>query len=357
MSNLKKMKNEVFSQRLKNARLIKGMTQDEVVAGLGETLSKNALSRYERGEMTPRYPILVALARVLDVQLEYFFRPFTVSISQLDFRTKQDLPSMEANRLQLEVGAIMERYLQTEQLLGLKSRFVNPLQALPALKTAEEAEEAAQRLREAWKLGDHGLMNIYGLIESFGIKVIEITAAEAFDGMTCMVNDNIPLIVVNTAMTVERKRFTVLHELAHILLRFDASLDQKMIERICSRFSGAVLMPSGLLKNLIGAMCEQIGLQELILIKNHYGVSLQALMYRAAQLNYISQATNDRFRNFINTNKREEGLGDFHGKETADRFEQLVVRAYHSNRITRSKAAELLQVQERDLPGIFDVIW
>lgn len=351
------MKNEVFSQRLKNARLIQGMTQDEVVFALGETLSKNALSRYERGEMMPRYHILVALAKVLKVQLEYFFRPFTVSVSQLDFRTKQELPSMERERLQLEVSAIMERYLLTEQLLGLESRFVNPLQALPALKTAEEAEEAAQRLREAWKLGDHGLMNIYGMIESFGIKVIEITTSEAFDGMTGTVNDNIPMIVINTAMTVERKRFTVLHELAHILLWFDASLEPKMIERICNRFAGAVLMPSELLKDLIGPTREQIGLRELILIKNHFGISLQALMYRAAELNYISRATIDRFRNYIKTNPREVDLGDFHGKETADRFEQLVVRAYHSNRITRSKAAELLQVQEQDLDRFYDVIW
>jgi Zn-dependent peptidase ImmA (M78 family)/DNA-binding XRE family transcriptional regulator len=351
------MKNEVFRQRLKNVRLIRGMTQDEVVSALGETLSKNALSRYERGDMKPRYHILVALAKVFDVQLEYFFRPFTVDISELLFRTKQALPAGEKERLQLEAAAIMERYLLTEQLLGLESRFVNPLQALPVLKTAEEAEEAAKRLRETWKLGDHGLMNVYGMIESFGIKVVEITTSESFDGMTGKVNDKIPLIVVNTAMTVERKRFTVIHELAHILLRFDTSMEEKEVERLCNRFAGAVLMPSELLRDLIGPTREQIGLRELILIKNHFGISLQALMYRAAELNYISQATLERFKNFISTNRKEEGLGDFHGKETADRFEQLVVRAYHSNRITRSKAAELLHLQELDLPEFFDEKW
>lgn len=357
VKNTKKMKNEVFSQRLKNARLMNGMTQDEVVAALGETLSKNALSRYERGEMMPRYNILLALARVFSVQLEYFFRPFTVEVRNVDYRTKMELPSMEREKLRLEVISLMERRLETEQLLGLKQRFTNPLQDFPAVTTSADAEKAAAKLREAWQLGQHGLVNIYGILEHFGIKVVEISAHEAFDGMSATINQGIPLIVVNAEMTVERKRFTVLHETAHLLITFDPTLEQKKIESLCNIFAGTLLVPAAILKELIGAPREQISLQELIHIKNQFGISIQALVYRAARLNYISQATVDRFKYEIQSNIKEEGLGGYYGMEVADRFEQLVVRAYHSQRITRSKAAELLGVEEKDLPETIDKHW
>lgn len=351
------MKNEVFSQRLKNARLMRGMTQDEVVAALGETLSKNALSRYERGDMMPRYHILLALSRVFGVQLEYFFRPFTVEVSKFEYRTKQELPAMERERLRLEVVAVMERRLQTEELLGLEQRFVNPLQDFPAVSNADDVEQAAIQLREAWQLGQHGLLNIYGMLEHFGIRVVELTAGEAFDGLTAIINNTVPLIAVNTAMTVERRRYTALHEAAHLLLKFDAGLDDKKIESLCNIFPGAMLMPAPLFKVLIGAARETISLQELILIKNQYGISLQALVYRAARLKFITQATVDRFKADILSNIREEGLGGYHGTEVADRHQLLVARAYHQHRITRSRAAELLGIEEQHLPEHFDNRW
>lgn len=351
------MKNEVFSQRLKNARLMKGMTQDEVVAALGETLSKNALSRYERGDMMPRYHILLALSRVFGVQLEYFFRPFTVEISDFEYRTKEDMPSMEREQLRLEVITVMERRLQTEELLGLEQHFVNPLQDFPAIKNADDIEKAAMQLREAWQIGQHGMLNIYGMLEHFGIKVVELTANEVFDGMKATINKQVPVIVVNTAMTIERRRYTVLHELAHLLLTFDEALEPKKVESLCNIFPGAVLLPADTYRELIGAPRETVSLQELIPIKNQFGISLQALVYRAARLKFISQATVDRFVKFIETNKKEEGLGGYYGNEVADRFEQLVVRACHQHRITRSRAAELLGIEEKHLPVYFDTVW
>lgn len=351
------MKTKDFGLRLWNARKRKGMTQDELVAAIGGMISKNALSRYERNEMMPRYPVLVALARVLEVQLEYFFRPSTVSITEKDFRLKEDLPAKERDRIPLAATEVLERILETEQLLSLEPRFVNPLQALPAIATASEAEQAAQQLRESWNLGQHGLVDTYGMLGRHGIRVIELEAHEVFDGMKGMVNGHIPVIVVNALMPADRKRFTVLHELAHLLLRFDPSLEADKAERLCNRFSSALLMPAELLKGLLGGPREELSLQELIHIKNLHGTSLQMLVYRAVQLGYIRQPVVDRFKTFIQANIREEGLGRYEGSERVTYLEALVLRAYHSRRITRSKAAELLNLEEKNLPVFFDVAW
>ena len=39
--------NEIFAQRLKNARVMKGYSMDELVAAMGNSLSKMAISKYE----------------------------------------------------------------------------------------------------------------------------------------------------------------------------------------------------------------------------------------------------------------------------------------------------------------------
>lgn len=56
-------------------------------------------------------------------------------------------------------------------------------------------------------------MNVIGLLEEHGIKVMEIDALGFFDGLSSMVNDVYPVIVLNKNFCSEHKRFTALHEL------------------------------------------------------------------------------------------------------------------------------------------------
>jgi len=66
------MKN-IFSKRLKSARIRAALSQDQLVEKIGGAVTKNAISKYEKGEMMADSTILLKLAKALDVKPDYFF--------------------------------------------------------------------------------------------------------------------------------------------------------------------------------------------------------------------------------------------------------------------------------------------
>ncbi|HFD2071631.1 helix-turn-helix transcriptional regulator [Serratia marcescens] len=62
-------------QRLKNARLRAGYTQEKlgVLAGIDEATARSRISQYESGTYTPAFTTMCALARVLNVPECYFY--------------------------------------------------------------------------------------------------------------------------------------------------------------------------------------------------------------------------------------------------------------------------------------------
>ena len=72
------------------------------------------------------------------------------------------------------------------------------------------------------------------MLEEHGIKVLEIEAPAKFDGLSTIINEKHPIIVLNKDFSSERKRFTAFHELGHIVLQFDDSIEEKEQESLCN---------------------------------------------------------------------------------------------------------------------------
>jgi Zn-dependent peptidase ImmA (M78 family)/DNA-binding XRE family transcriptional regulator len=331
---------EIFAKRLKAARLLAGLSQDKLVDAIGHMVSKNAIAKYERAEMMPNSQVLIALAKALSVKPDYFFRPFTVEIGQVEFRKKSKLGARKLKVLQQQVSDQIERYLEIESLLDISSKFDNPIGHL-LISKGEDVEKAVNTLLESWKIGINALPNVIELLEDKEIKVIEIEADLAFDGLSGWANGEIPVIVLNRGYPIERKRFTALHELGHLLMHVKKNLSPKEMEKLCHRFAGAMLMPKETFITELGEHRSSFSLPELIAIKENYGLSVQAIMARAKDLGVINDSTYIRFRKFVNHNRQEAGWGKYLGKEQSDRFMQLVHRAASENIISMSKAANL----------------
>ena len=71
----------VFAQRLKQARILKKISMDQLVAMIGNIVTKQAISKYESAKMMPNSTVLVALATALDVDARpnKYFTSFTIS--------------------------------------------------------------------------------------------------------------------------------------------------------------------------------------------------------------------------------------------------------------------------------------
>lgn len=331
---------EIFSKRLKSARIRAGLSMDELVERMGNTISKNAISKYEQGKMMADSKVMSSLAKALDIKFDYFFRPFSIEIGEIDFRKKSKLSKTELASIRQKASDLIERYIEVEQFLNIQFDFVNPLQGT-VIRSAEHVEVAAEKLLYEWKLSFNGLPNVIDMLEDHEIKVIEIEAHEDFDGLSGWANGRYPVVVVNSTFPADRKRLTVLHELGHLLLSFDPQFTPRDIEHLCFQFGGALLIPRGTFKKEIGEIRSQFSIPELRLYKATYGISVQALMARAKQLNVISDAFYLYFRKWINNDKKEEKLGHYLGNEEAVRFKQLVYRAASEEIISMSKAANI----------------
>jgi transcriptional regulator with XRE-family HTH domain len=206
-----------FPLRLQSARHRAGMSLRDLSMAMGSRVSHTALNRYEKGIMKPDGNMLVELSKVLNVGTDYFFREPTLEITEIEFRKKAKLTQRELKAIKLTVKDQVERYLELEGYLDAQVAWSNPLSG-KRISSPDDIEFAVALLQDEWDLGTNALPNITLMLEERGIKVVEIEANQAFDGFSGWGNSSIPIIVVNRTLTLERKRFTLLHELAHLVL-------------------------------------------------------------------------------------------------------------------------------------------
>lgn len=339
---------EQVGNRIKSARLLAGLSLRELANALDGIVSHNAISKYEKGEMMPDSKVLIALSKALDVKTDYFLRPQTVEISNIEFRKKSSLTVKKTNSIKENIKDNIERYIELETFLNFENSFVNPIKDV-VIENSKDVENAVEQLLHQWDLGINALPNIIEILEDKDIKVVEIDADEKFDGLSGWANNAIPVIVINKNFTVERKRFTALHELGHLLLSINSEdFTHKEIEGFCHQFAGAMLLPQETLFNELGRKRNSISINELIYIKESYGISLQAIMARAKGLGIITNDQYIRFRIWVNSNenhKKEIGFGDYKGVEHSSRFKQLLYRATAEEIISMSKAASLSNIK------------
>ncbi|GAO42302.1 XRE family transcriptional regulator [Flavihumibacter petaseus] len=331
-----------FAERLKSARKMKGWSLQELADNIPVSISKQALHKYESGLMHPTGEVLIALSKALGLRPDYFLRK-SIELGPIAFRKKARLGSKEIDSIKEKVKEFLERYLEVEQLLNIQVRFKNPIGNIQ-IADESEVDHAVLKLISKWNLGHDPIPNVIEMLEENGVRVIAIDAPESFDGLSTFVND-IPVVVISNQFTVERKRFTALHELGHLVLNMDAEIDQ---ERICNLFAGAMLLPDNVLERHLGEKRNNIAIGELVSIKEEFGISVQAAMMRAQFKGIIDKSGVDRFWKTIASNKKEEGLGSFAGSEKSYRFEHLVFRLAAEEVVSMSKAAALAGMKLSD---------
>jgi Zn-dependent peptidase ImmA (M78 family) len=338
---------EVFSRRLQQARLMKGLSLRQLSEAAEGQISHNALAKYERSLMMPDSKILITLSKVLAQPADFFFRPFSVHVGAVHFRRKARLPEKRVAALKELSTNALERYREIEELTGEVRRFT-PLFESETIQNVEEGEVLAMRTRQEWNLGDDPIPNMHELLEEKGIKVVELLEDDsAFDGLSAS-TDVGPVIVLASHLNanVPRKRLTEAHELAHVLLHVSKTMDEKTEEALAYRFAGAFLLPADSFTAAFGQHRTGLSLGELMTLKARFGASMWAIMKRAQQLKLISEHTYKQFCKFAGRNHwRVNGEPDdekFQGMESDCRYKQLVLRAVAEDLISASKGAALL---------------
>ncbi len=345
-----------FGLRLRSARKMAKFSMDDLVSKIDNIVSKQSISKYEKGIMKPENSrIVLKIANALNVPVEYFFKENEISISGINFRKKSSLGKKEIDSIKERVKDYLERYFELEDLLNIKNSFINPLSKMKITLNPDSIENAAIKVREAWGIGEKAsILSVVNLFEKNNIKIIELNVSEGFEGLSGTVEGK-PFIVLNKNVTDDRKRFTATHELAHIILDIDKK-DLSKKEKICHSFAGAFLISKKALEELLGHR-NKIALNELVNVKEQYGISMQAIMAREYFLGFITEYNYTNFNiYFKKMGYRKKEPGKYNIKESSDRFKQLIYRAVAEEAISIGKAASLVRSNIADIEKEISIV-
>ena len=345
----------MFGDRLKLARAAAGLSLRDLSAKMDHLVSAQALGKYERDEMLPSSTVLIALAKALGVSESYLLSTGQLELADVAFRKRKLTSARDEAVLRAQVLNRVEKYLQIEDILATASTEWKPPAGFPhPVSSVEQAELAADGLRNAWGLGQDPIPRLAEFLEEQGIKVLSLDGlADTISGMTARIERGsgrfVPMIVINKQHPGERQRFTLAHELGHLVLEPIGDLD---IDKAADRFAGAFLVPAPMLRAEVGARRHEIPLGELLSLKKLFLASMQCVLYRLKDLEIINQSLCSAV--FVRMSKlgwRMKEPEPLPPEET-QRFKRLVFRSMAEELISESKAAELLDVTVRELSNM-----
>lgn len=328
-----------ISYRISVARRLCRFTMDDLVQRMGEhAVSKMAISKFERGLIQPSPATLKAIADACRLPLSFFNSP-SLNLSKLDYRFSKSVGEEQRREITAMANRIIQEYFILMNFKWEAIPFVHPAPRT-ILRHYADAEEAALRLRQKWELGLQPIHSVYELLACYGIHVFELDfGCENVLGVSTMAHDNvpdhkaIPIIIINAraCVTTERKRFTALHELCHLLFRlrpddearhsaymaslpplpFQVTIKQPNEERLCDLFASAMLMPAPCVLRRFGSERSHLSIEEFKSTRRLYGNSIASQIHRLHDLRIIDDTLyHQLYETIIDDDRKEEHLGE-----------------------------------------------
>lgn len=333
----------MIGNQLRQARLAAGLTQDEVVerlARIGCVITKQGLSKYELGKSAPKATFVLKAAQALGVKSSYLLHEPTIEIEWLAFRKQAALAERRQEQIKAQVQTIAEAHVELRRMLTPNERMSFPTRR--AVTSPEDAEAAADELRRLWELGIDPIESVVQVAEDRGAIVVEqAEPGVTFDGLSGYATGFIPIAVINSTVPRDRKRFDLAHELGHLVMD-TGGLSDAEAERRAHRFAGAFLVPAETARHELGARRHELSLDELSLLKLKHGLSMQAWIYRARDLDIITKALCSRLFARLNAmGARKQEPVQLDGTEEPVRLKQMTLHALSERLITESRALEL----------------
>lgn len=327
-----------IGERLKLARLKARLSQRELAGRVG--VSAMSISKYENNVMVPGAETLVKLAQALEVRLEFLLRQVPRLHIEPVYRRHKRMGSRAQEAVKAQIQDWLERYLLVESLLPEDVHVQMPQGFPRPVRTLDDAERAAAALREAWQLGSDPIDNLTELLEEKGVKIGLVEGADDFDACTFLYDDRTPVITVNQNQPADRQRFDLAHELGHLMMRVVEDLDE---EKAAHRFAAAFLVPAEVAIMELGHHRSHLDLLELLELKEKYGMSMAAWVYRAQDLGILPNSAARQLWRQLSARgwRKQEPLAL--PAETPSRMYRLVRRLVAEGIISEARAAELMR--------------
>jgi Zn-dependent peptidase ImmA (M78 family) len=169
------------------------------------------------------------------------------------------------------------------------------------------------------------------------------------DAMSITVPDLPPLFFVNMESPVSRLRFTLCHELAHVIMH-QRDVDPDM-ELQADRFASEFLLPSKEIRPYL----RELSLPKLGELKTYWKASMQAILKKATTLNTIteSQARSLWIKLSANGFKTHEPFEDYMPKENPTLYNEIIDVYRQDYGYTLTEFSEFINMIEDETKTIY----
>ncbi len=285
--------------RLTLARQLAGLRKSQLAGLVGKT--PTAVAGWENGTKQPTAANVAQLALSLEVDPEFFaFRSASVAeeVALPHFRSLRATTQLARDqafaygRLALAVTDSLERLVELPEV------------ELPSIPVEPDADSdapvaAARAVRKAWRIPDGPIRHVLRLAEDHGVLVVFSPPQAASVDAYSFVGVERPLIVLNPIKNdYYRQRFDVAHELGHLVMHGDTEPGSRVAESQAHRFASEFLAPTAELRDVLPRVMNRRAWATLAQLKEDWGVSIQALLYRARELDCLSEVS---YRNAMGT--------------------------------------------------------
>jgi Zn-dependent peptidase ImmA (M78 family) len=327
-------------------------------------IPRSGVSEIETGRRELSATELFELARLFGQPMEHL-------LGMAEHEPEEELVMLRAEEVtpatRAELGRFLQlchEYRQLEQWAGEHSE--PELRSVPAvLSTYEQARALASEERKRLDLGVTPAHHLVSVLEDrVGVKVLFLELDDALSGTSILSESFGPAILVNRSHPAGRRAFTLAHEYFHLLTRgrvagargaqavhlceTQAPEGKKdRAEQLADQFAGELLMPREHFVEQIRRLLRDdrtVDSVDLIGIAPYFGVSVQAVFVRMAALRMISWEKAKESYEHPETRAEIANSADGDGGPEPIRFKRLAVKAYLAGQISRSRLAELLDV-------------
>lgn len=263
------------------ARAARGFTQSQLAKSAHVTQA--LISKLESGlTVDPSPETVEAIAKALRIPVAFLVsdeKPH--GLPQFHYRKRAKLGRKALDSIEAQMNI---RRIHAARLFRSYESDAERFPAIDLDNNGWTPQQAAQHIRGLWMLPRGPIDNLTAVVEENGAVVIQIDfGTSLLDAMSFRIPGLPPLIFMNKDMPGERYRFTLAHELAHLLLHNHPETDENM-EAQADEFAGELLMPAKEIRPYL--ISPSLG--SLARAKPYWKVSIKALCVQCIKLKTIT---------------------------------------------------------------------
>ena len=366
------------------ARESMGMSVEDVAHKLKRSSEEVRAWESEGSASSPTYAQLESLAyKVFKRPLAIFFLPAPPDEIQptREFRTlpDADLQTLNADTY-VQVRKAHAYQITLKEVFDGRNPGERSIVRDVALDMQLSVETQASSVRKAlgisledqlgWKTDEHALKRWREAVEAHGVFVFKAPFKQKDISGFCLLDADFPLIYLNNGTTKTRQIFSLLHELAHLLLnvsgisKFEQSymsrlpVAERRIEQFCNKVAAEILIPSDDFGQQIAGLPSDVeSMQDHLYsnLANRYGVSREAVLRRLLDLGRVSQVFYEQKAKLWASQRKAASGGDWYASQNtylSDKFAREVIGRHYRNQISVEQASEYLGIKAKNFAGL-----